>query len=181
MASAVLYGLPDNGHDIADVHTALKKLHYDCHINACFRLGRVSSSELRSSPPRPIMIILPSPSECNRLLDFSNMQWKNLKAAGLHIMQWLSQVDMNKLKQLRLQCNDLNTKATTLPSGKKLFVVISGRLMKHDAAGKLSLVKQESKGNATQQPAAQNNPSQGKAAPTSPVAPTLCSSQTKNA
>ena len=96
-------------------------------------------------------------------------------------MQWLSQVDMNKLKQLRLQCNDLNTKATTLLSGKKPFVIISSCLMKRDAAGKLSLVKQRSQGNATQQPAAQNNPSQGKGAPTSPVSPTLCSSQTKNA
>ena len=74
MASVVLYGLPDHGHNIADVHTALKKLHYDCRINACFRLGCVSSSELRSSPPRPIKIILPLSSERNRLLDFSNMQ-----------------------------------------------------------------------------------------------------------
>ena len=53
--------------------------------------------------------------------------------------------------------------------------------MKHDAAGKLSLVKQGAQNNATQQPAAQNKPSQGKTAPTSPVSPTLCSSQTKNA
>ena len=113
-------GLPDNGHDIADVHTALKKLHHDCRINACFRFGRVSSSELRSLPPRSIKIILPSSFERNRLLDFNNMQWTNLKAAGLHIMQWLSQVDINKLKRLDYNVTILTLKLRRSLAGKNL-------------------------------------------------------------
>ena len=59
---------------------------------------------------------------------------------AIRIAKWLPRNEFNKLKQLWQQCDTLNSKEPALLSGKRLYVIIRGRLMTRSADGKLNSV-----------------------------------------
>ena len=75
--------------------------------------------------------------ECQQVLVNTKRLKEDPSLVGISIAKWLSRAEVDKVKNLRKQCSDLNKDCPPDASGRKPYVVISGRLMKRAEDGKL--------------------------------------------
>ncbi len=62
----------------------------------------------------------------------------NPETKNVHICQLLSREELDRVKNLRRRCDDLNKDASLCKDGRKRYVVISGKLFSRSDYGKLS-------------------------------------------
>jgi hypothetical protein len=131
MASLVVYGLRDTGHDLREVGDLLRMLGCEKISLHFSRLGRLAANNTR---PRPLKLECDSVGDRDRLLSAAKMR---TIPRGISISPWLRPDEMLKVKSLRLRCKELNDLTLPAADGRKPYVVISGRLMVRHSAGKL--------------------------------------------
>ena len=83
---------------------------------------------------------LSSDIECQQVLVNTKRLKEDPSLARISIAKWLSRAEVDKVKHLRKQCCDLNKDCPPDVSGRKLYMVISGRLMKRVEDGKLQRI-----------------------------------------
>jgi len=139
--SIAVYGFPEDGKDYDDLHDLLAYLHCHGDIVQHMRIGR-AAGQGKTNTGRPLKVILRLASDCDYVLSRVNLLRKNSYYDGVYISRWLSQEEMCKLKLLRQRCFDMNKSSTVDSKGRKPYVIISGKLMRRDADGKLAKVNE---------------------------------------
>jgi hypothetical protein len=137
--SATFYNLPERKQDHLDVSSVLKAMSVQCVPTSCIRLGRPAASSI--TRPRPVKVMFNSTSDRDMVLRAT----KNLKASegfkNLRVGRFRSKDEMEKEKEVRAQCKQLNDGAKVDSTGKKPYVVIDGKIMvAHN--GKLQLLNE---------------------------------------
>jgi hypothetical protein len=169
-SSIVVYGFPEEGHDTAQLLDMFAFLDCRCDVIRQLRIGR----NLQSTA-RPIKVELRSASDASVILARAKSLRKDKYYAGIYISKWLSDEEMKSLKQLRLHCDVLNRDRPVGKDGRKQFIIISGRLMKRNASGRLEAYNDTTASSRSDNVAIQSNkPAPGHIS-------SLSSSQPKNA
>ena len=141
-ASIALYGLPEGGDDGKKVLSILASI--GCQKSQSLflhRIGKDSGNDSsKSNRRRPFKVQLSSDVECQQVLVNTKHLKEDPSLAGISIAKWLSRAEVDKVKHLRKQCSDLNKNCPPDVSGRKPYVVISGRLMKRIEDGKMQRV-----------------------------------------
>jgi hypothetical protein len=142
-ATVAIYGLPELGRDLTDINDLFAKLKCSCRVLHYARIGRAESSldtqSTTNQPrkPRPIKVELSASIDCNQLLAAFKRLKHDCSATGISIARWIQRSEMAKHNVLRQRCQTLNSSAVPMADGRKPYIVISGRLMKRAADGKL--------------------------------------------
>ena len=79
-------------------------------------------------------------TECQQVLVNVKRLKEDPYLAGIGLVKWLPRAEVDKVKNFRKQCSDLNKDCPPDASGRKPYVVISGRLMKLVDDGKLQRI-----------------------------------------
>jgi hypothetical protein len=137
-ASIVIYGFPEEGCDSAQLQDMLEFLVCRCDIVRHSRIGRRfdQSTSLRV---RPIKVELRSASDAFLILSRAKRLSDDSYYYNVRISKWLSDVEMKHVKSLREECDSLNLKHPCGKSNRKLFVVVSGKIMKRNLNGRLTV------------------------------------------
>ena len=134
--SLVIYNLAERSRDLADLHSLTKTINCPVEICKLYRMGKASSAG------RPLRIFVSAPSDAERVLLRAHLLKDSTNYSSICIDKWLSREEMNCVKKLRQRCQKLNDSSVKRSDGKKLFIVISGRLMTQSDNGKLCVYKE---------------------------------------
>jgi hypothetical protein len=138
-ASMMVYGLPENRRDIREVESVLKAISVCGSISTCIRLGREDNG---LGAPRPLKVLFDSVCDRDAVLRAA----KNLKGHStygkLRLARFLSAVEMEKVKETRARCKQLNGDSSTAEAGKKPYFVINGKIVSRNADGKFVYYQQ---------------------------------------
>jgi hypothetical protein len=138
-ASMMIYGLPENRRDTREVDSVLKAISACSSFSTCIRLGREDNGQ---GVPRPLKVVFDSVCDRDAVLRAA----KNLKGHGtygkLRLSRFLSAEEMEKVKEARARCKQLNDAASTTEAGKKPYFVINGKIVSRGADGKFVYYQQ---------------------------------------
>ena len=132
-SSFVVFGFPEDRRDYFDLHELMEFLNCRGDIVSYSRIGRVA----KLVQGRPLKVVLRLATDCEYVLTHANLLRKNDYYSGVYLSRWLSKDEMNKLKVLRLHCEELNKTCASDVKGRKPYLIISGKLMKRESGGKL--------------------------------------------
>ncbi len=138
-STIVIYGFPEDGNDRVELREMFDFIGCRCAIAQHTRIGCVTDH----SRSRPIKVKLNSPGEANLIISCAKYLKSETYYAGVNLGRWLSLSELENVKQLRLQCAQLNSSSKEKTKGRNCFVVVSGRIMKRDAKGKLQYFKND--------------------------------------
>ena len=133
-SNVVVYGFPEEGHDDAQLHEMLDFLECRCDFTRSSRLGR--SSYQGGATARPLKLELRSANDASNILSRAKHLRHDDYYGGVYINKWLSDDEMNAVKALRRQRDELNKNNK---NDSKKFVVVSGKLMQRDTDGRLQV------------------------------------------
>mgnify|MGYP000626795235 CR=1 FL=1 len=136
ICTIVVYGFPEDGNDYYDLLNMFDFLECNCKIVRYSRFVRVVKKDNTFSG-RPIKVELRSSGDVNFVLSCAKQLSKDAYYSGVYVNKWLSEEEMKNVKYLCQLCFDLNKTLPTDKRGRKPFVLISGKIMKRNAQGKL--------------------------------------------
>ena len=141
--SIIIYGKSEKGYDDAFCNKLLEYFECEGGIDRIHRLGRKTydSSGQPIQSKRPIKITLQLASDCKFILSNAWSLKRESQFAGISIAQFLTREQLDRIKVLRIRCDELNKNHPIDTKGRKVFVVISGKLMKRGADGKMQQFK----------------------------------------
>ncbi len=141
-SSIMIYGLTESRYDLQNVTNIFNAISVSgCEPVSCYRLGK-RADDASSDRCRPLKVILSKPSDRSLVL-LSAKKLKGHKSfSKVRISKYLSGEELDRLKQTRTQCKQLNDSSSSV---EKKFVVINGKIMTKAADGKLKPYTQASK------------------------------------
>ena len=96
-----------------------------CEIIKHIRIGRT-----QKSVGHPLKVALKSPSDVNFVLSNAKHLRHDKYYAGVYSSKWLLREELNNIKVLRQECEDLNkANQDKVNRGRRLFITVSGRIM----------------------------------------------------
>ena len=131
-ASVAVYGLPERSRDLHDLNEYFSELNCKVDITDCRRIGYPKTAK----SARLVKVTFRSVAMRDQLLSAYKALCRNY-CSDVRLAPWLCQSEANKLRDLRKRCGELNAAAKTSGNDKPPYIVISGRLMKRSAHGKL--------------------------------------------
>ena len=142
-ASGVMYGVYcRENQDVVSAQDILESIGYNGPIVRVRRMGRpdtTTGGDSKSSKPkyRPLKVELGTAADCRYVLSHAKWLNDNPATACVHIGSLLSRAELDKMKNLRQLCSDLNKNAQPDRRGRKRYFILSGKLMTHTDDGKL--------------------------------------------
>ena len=136
-ACVTIYGMPESGHDYTDVSKLFNKMKAKVHVVKILRVGKLSNSK---SSGGKTFLRLRSEAEHNVFLAMAKGLKDDTKSQSIRIVLWLACSELDKVKILRQQCQQMNDQSTAIINGNKPYVVINGRLMIRSIDDKLGKV-----------------------------------------
>ena len=144
-SSIVLFGLQEGKKDLKEVKLVLDTVGYDSKVVKIARLGasldksQHQPNGKNSQKQRPLKVELSSETDSRYVLMHSKLLKSNPKFAKVWINQYLSRDEMDKIKTMRIKCEELIKNCSADENGRKPFVVWSNKIMKRDSNGKFSI------------------------------------------
>lgn len=132
-----LHNMQEYGTDLSDVKELLEFIGCDIPVANAIRIGRLNKSPKKA---RILKVELLSKSDRNILLQASRFLKDDPSTAKIFITKWLQPVELKKLKSTQERCRLLNGKSPVMKSGRKPYVVISGKLFERTIDGLLRSV-----------------------------------------
>ena len=142
-ASVVMYGVYGReNQDGVSAQDILESIGYNGPIVRARRIGRpdtTTSGDPKSRKPkcRPLKVELGTAADCRYMLSHAKWLNGNSATARVHIGPLLSHAELDKMKNLRQLCSDLNKNAQPDRRGRKRYFILSGKLMTRTDDGKL--------------------------------------------
>ena len=142
--SIVVSGLRKSKDDLKQAKKVLNAMGYESGVVKFARLGVPLLTQLMNDGcnkvnRRPLKVqLLTSAVDCRYVVTHSSLLKDIPVFTKVWIDQFLSRDELNKVKILRKQCDDLNKDHLVGLDNRKLFVARSGKLLKKDNNGQLT-------------------------------------------
>ena len=137
-SSIVVYGFPEENKDRQELLSMFKFLDCRCEIIRLIRISRTMESVRL-----PLKLVLKSPSDVNFVLSNAKHLRQDKCYSGIYLSKWLFKEEFDNIKLLRQECEDLNKANQDKVNSRRLFVIVSGRIMQRNAYGKLQPYKEQ--------------------------------------
>ena len=121
-SSIVVYGFPEENKDSQELINMFKFLDCRCEIIMHIRIG--PSQKLGG---RLLKVVLKSPNDVNFVLSNAKHLKHDKYYSGVYLSKWLLREELNNIKLLRQECEDLNkANQDKVNKDRRLFIIVSG-------------------------------------------------------
>ena len=148
--SIVLFALQEGEEDLKDIKLVLDTVGCDSKVVKLVRLGcfigQISTStkwKKNLEKQRPLKVELSSEADSRYVLMHSKLLKSHPKFAKVWINQYLSRDELDKIKTMRIKCEEFNKNCSADENGRKPFVVWSSKIMKRNKNGKFSIFQDD--------------------------------------